>query len=381
MHVNGVTAVANFGQRPFSYTPPTGFLPLNTYNLPAPTILAGNQYMDAKTYTGTGATQTITVDFASDFAWLKRRDGAGENVLLDILRLTGSLPNRLFSNSTAAESTTADGQNSFSSTGIVLDGSGSGGEVNTSGRTYVAWQWKANGAGVSNTQGTITSTVSANTTAGFSIVTWTGNGSTTATVGHGLGVAPKMIITKDRNSSADYWHVMHTSLSTNYNVFLNRTEAQLFPGDGTISTSPTSTTFGFATSGANVDAVNENAINVVAYCFSQVAGYSAFGSYVGNGSSDGPFIYTGFRPKFVMIKSSSNAGGWSVFDSSRDTYNQMNKDLEANSADAEYTPGYLKDFVSNGFKIRESNLGENGSGRTYIYMAFAENPFKISRAR
>jgi len=393
---SGGAGVFNFGQRPFAYTPPTGFVALNTFNLPTPTIGAtasttANKYMDAKTYTGTGATQTITVDFASDFAWLKRRDGAGANVLLDILRLTGSLPNRLFSNSTDAESTTADGQNSFSSTGIVLDGSGSGGEVNTSGRTYVAWQWKANGAGSTNTAGSINSTVSANTTAGFSIVTYTGTGSASDTVGHGLGVTPAMVITKRRSSGsgAFNWMVKHSSLASNHNLLLESTGASTDVtsgfGSGGIANLSSSTTFGFLNgTSSNPNNANTSGATYVAYCFAQVAGYSAMGSYTGNGSSDGVFVFTGFRPKYVLIKRTDSADHWTVQDAVREPSNVSGLRLYPNQSVAEdgspSSTAYI-DILSNGFKIRTSDSQKNANGGTYIYYAVAENPFKYAVAR
>ena len=372
--VISTTATANFGQRPFAYTAPSGFKALVTTNLPEPTIVDGSQYFDAVTYSGTGATQTITVDFASDFAWLKRRDGVGANVLLDILRLTGSLPNRLFSNLTDAESTTADGQNSFSSTGIVLDGTGGGGgDVNTSGRTYVAWQWKANGAGVSNTDGTITSTVSANTDSGFSIVTYTG--SSASTVGHGLGVAPAMIIAKQRNN-VEHWVIYHQATGKDA-VLLFTTNAVISSANYWGSGGVTSTVFGTGGVGAG-NAAN----NIVAYCFAEVEGFSKFGSYTGNGSADGPFVYTGFRPAFVMIKNTTTAHSWIIYDTARNTYNVMGERIYPNLSSAESTLDSF-DIVSNGFKIRfGSGLQEtNETGSNYIYMAFAENPFKYSLAR
>jgi hypothetical protein len=374
--------VLNFGQRPFAYTAPSGFKALCTTNLPAPTIEDGSQYFDAVAYSGTGATQTITVDFASDFAWLKRRDGVGDNVLLDILRLTGSLPNRLFSNNTNAESTLADGQNSFSSTGIVLDSSGGGGgDVNTSGRTYVAWQWKANGAGVSNTDGTITSTVSVNTTSGFSIVTYTGTGSA-ATVGHGLGAVPRMIIVKSRDQGTTgytgNWYVYHANNTaapeTDY-LLLNTTAAT---ADDTFwnDTLPTSSVFSVGA----LSGTNDSGDAFVAYCFSEVAGYSRFGSYTGNGNANGPFVYTGFRPAFLLIKRSSATENWGVWDSTRNPYNVSNRALLPSSNAVEQTD-QLFDLLSNGFKARTTTNLTNISGQTYIYMALAESPFQYSLAR
>ena len=343
-----------------------------------PIIKKPNQHFDVKTYSGTGASQTVTVDFEPDFAWLKRRDGVGNNIIMDKLRLTSSLPNRLFSDVTNAESTTADGQNSFSSTGIVLDGTGGGGgDVNTSGRTYVAWQWKAGGAAVTNTSGTISSQVSANPTAGFSVVTYTGTGAN-ATVGHGLGVAPAFGLVKSRSSVTD-WKVWHQSLtSAAYYLFLNTTNAE-GSASSIWGTSPgrTSTTFSV---GTNND-TNASGSTYVAYCFAPVAGYSAFGSYTGNGSADGPFVYLGFRPRYVMVKRTDTTNNWFEVDSSRDTYNVMGNYILANSADAEAGAGTIIDFLSNGFKWRALSAGVNASGGTYIYMAFAEAPFKYSNGR
>jgi len=351
------TNAANFGQRPFTYTPPSGFKALNTLNLPTPTILKGNQYFDAKTYTGTGATQTITVDFASDFAWLKRRDGAGENVLMDRLRLTGSLPNRLFSNSTSAESTAADGQNSFSSTGIVLDGSGSGGEVNTSGRTYVGWQWKEG------------------PTQGFDIVTYTGTGSNT-TVAHNLGVAPKMIIFRAR-SIVENWPTWHANLTSAAHVLtLNTTNAQASVPQVMNSTAPTSSVFSVGTSTGS----NGSGTTYVAYLFSEVAGFSRIGSYTGNNSTDGPFCFTGFLPRWVMIKRTDAVSSWVILDTARNTANVMNSTLWSDLSSAEGTFTII-DSLSNGFKLRESSNGYNVNNGSYIFAAFASNPFKHSLAR
>ena len=377
-------AIANFGQRPFSYTPPTGFVALNTFNLPTPTIgaTASTQaitYMGATTYSGDSTSnRVITTGGGSDFVWIKRRNSTTNNILFDVLRGAGAT---LYSNLTNAE--VANGSyyvQTFGNTSFTL---GTGGDAadNITGGTYVAWNWKANGAGSSNTQGSITSTVSASTTAGFSIVTYTGSGSA-ATVGHGLGVAPSMIIIKDRDNGTYDWNVYHASLSspTTLKLYLNTTDAETNGGtnSGTWnSTAPTSTVFSLGT----FLNVNKSGDNFVAYCFAQVAGYSAFGSYTGNGSTDGPFIFTGFRPRYVLIKCSTNTFGWIILDSSRNTYNPENLYLYANASDAEGT-FTIADFLSNGFKIRAgSATATNSSGDTFIYMAFAENPFKYANAR
>jgi hypothetical protein len=372
--INGTSAgsqgySANFGQQPFSYTPPTGFLPLNTYNLPTPTILAGNQYMDATIYTGTGSTQSIVNSGAMqpDFVWAKSRSTGSGHVLSDSVRGAGK---SLASQSTDAEVTDAQQLVSFNSNGFTM---GTTGDVNFSGRTYVGWQWRAsNAAGVSNTQGTITSTVSANTTAGFSIATFTSPSSGTASFGHGLGVTPSFVIVKSRANGN--WICQHTSTGAQY-LLLN--------GTGAATTDSIVWNSAFTSTVVNIGTGFAGTVNYVAYCFSAVAGYSAFGSYTGNGSTDGPFVYTGFRPRFLMMKRfSAGTANWYIFDSSRSTYNAIDVGIYPNLANAETALGASTyDFLSNGFKLRQTNADFNESGIGYIYAAFAENPFKISRAR
>lgn len=366
------TVDMNFGQRPFSYTPPSGYKALNTYNLPAPSIANGAQYMAATTYTANGTTQSISnavngVSFQPDLVWQKRRNSAGSHYLADSLRGTSKL---LSSDTTAAEATNTTFLTSFNS-----DGWSQGTGNYTNGESIVGWQWKGGGTGVTNTSGTITSTVSASPSSGFSIATYTGTGAN-ATVGHGLGVAPDLVIWKNR-SSVQNWVTYHRSLGASGNVYLNLTAG--YSADSTThnNTAPTSSVFTVATSGA----VNGSTNNIVAYCFSAVSGYSAFGKYTGNGSADGPFIYTGFRPRWVMIKNTQDGTtNWYIYDTSRDTYNIMSNYLMSNLSNAEASFSAM-DYLSNGFKIRTSNLNFNNSGQTHIYMAFAESPFQISRAR
>jgi hypothetical protein len=377
---SSTTYAANFGQRPFSYTPPTGFVALNTYNLPASTITNGAAYMAATTYTGTGATQSISnavngISMQPDWVWFKRRGAAENHWLTDSVR--GSTKG-LFSNLTDAEATRTDQLTSFNSNGFSL-GADAAGYSNINGQSYIAWQWKAGGTSASNTNGTITSTVSVGATQGFSVVTYTGTG-VTATVGHGLGVAPRMIIVKNR-AAAESWRVGHSSMNNgsspwSYYMNLNGTGAQVLESAIWNNTAPTSTVFTIS----NDSAVSGNGQSHVAYCFAAVAGYSAFGSYTGNGSTDGPFIYTGFRPRFVMWKRTDSTASWFLEDSSRGTYNVMGPELFANNSDAEGTVNRV-DFLSNGFKLRAANAGDNASGGTFIYMAFAESPFKTSLAR
>ena len=260
----------------------------------------------------------------------------------------------------------------MNSSGFVVNSS-IGTPANNSGTTYVAWQWKASGSTVTNTNGSITSTVSANTTAGFSIVTYTGTGAN-ATVGHGLGVAPSMVIVRLRSSAQD-WIVWQTALAgTEYLIFTTaaKATAAIFWN----STTPTSTVFSIGTAGAT----NVTSGTYVAYCWAAVPGYSAFGSYTGNGSTDGPFAYVGFRPRYVLIKRTDSTGDWYIWDTSRNTYNVVGEELLADTSGAGNTATDL-DILSNGFKIRTTTAAINASGGTFVYAAFAENPFQNSRAR
>jgi hypothetical protein len=371
----------NFGQRPFAYTPPTGFVALNTFNLPTPTIGAtasaqANKYFDINLYTGTSSTQTITNagGFQPDFVWAKQRGAVTNHVLYDAVR-TGTYS--LSSNTTGVETNqTSDGCTvSFNSNGFTA-GADTAGYLNYSGRSYISWQWKGGNGTVSNTAGSITSTVSANTSAGFSVVTYTGTGAN-ATVGHGLGVAPKMVIVKNRTGT-NSWQVYHASIGNTGAVQLNATNAVSTASTFWNNTSPTSTLFSVGTD----NSVNSGTGTYVAYCFSEVAGYSKFGSYTGNASTDGTFVYLGFRPKYVLVKNTTSAVEWEVYDATRNQSNGVNLGLIPNQSNAEgtYSPPRF-DFLSNGFKLRTAGGGVNGSGNTVIYIAFAENPFKYSLAR
>jgi hypothetical protein len=385
---NRSSAVLNFGQQPFTLTPPSGFLAMNTFNLPTSTIVKGNTVMDATIYTGAGGTQSITnaAGFKPDFVWAKSRSNAFDHCLYDSVRGAG-VAKYLISNYTGAEGSYGNSYgslSSFNSNGFTVaagtDPSFPNAFFNQSGATYVAWCWQAGqGSTSSNTNGTITSTVSVNASAGFSIVTYTGNGTNGATVGHGLGVKPSLIIEKGR-ASAYNWVVQGCGVlwpTATQTLFLNSTSG-LNAGSGVAA--PTSSVF----TPAALSYANESGLGYVAYCWTPIAGYSAFGSYTGNGSTDGPFVYTGFRPKFVMIKGTSVATNWNIFDSSRNTYNLANLDLYPNVSDAETVDQYGKvDLLSNGFKLRpdSTTFGINQSGASYIYMAFAESPFRNSLAR
>jgi hypothetical protein len=385
-YINDVGA-ANFGQRPFAYTPPSGFVALNTFNLPTPTIGAtasttANKYFDITLWTGDGSTSTRTFtnsgSMQPDWVWTKSRSGAWAHNIFDSVRGFAN-DKGLNSNLTDAEGTNRNGYvSAANSNGFSMANGTSGNQYyNENNTTYVGWQWRAsNTTPVSNTAGSITSTVSASTTAGFSIVTYTGTG-VNATVGHGLGVAPSMIICKNRIDGTTLWSVYHSSVGAASVAHLNQTSAFSASGDWN-STTPTSTVFSVGSSSRT----NASTQGIVAYCFAQVAGYSAFGSYTGNGSSDGPFIFTGFRPRYLMIKRTDATQNWAIVDTSRDTFNVSNKRLFANLSDAEDTGiSNFVDLLSNGFKFRDSNVSCNASGGTYIYMAFAENPFKYANAR
>jgi Concanavalin A-like lectin/glucanases superfamily/SPRY domain len=364
------TTDLNFGQRAFAYTAPSGFKALCTQNLPAPLVAKSNTVMDVVLYTGNGSAQTISgLGFSPDLVWIKSRSsGALEHNLVDTVRGTNAY---LYSNSTRAEQTISTNLTAFNSDGFSL---GTGGDVNTNSATFVGWAWDAGTSTVSNTAGSITSQVRANATAGFSVITWTGNATLNATIGHGLGVAPLIVIIKNRSTTTDW--LVYTSLIDGTADFLklNTTAAKANLTSNVATSSLYSLDNGSDTNGSGN--------SMVAYAFAPVVGYSSFGSYTGNGSADGPFVYTGFRPKWVMIKGSSFAGeSWFIWDTSRNTYNQMGARLLANEALAENSDQVFGDILSNGFKLRNAWGGINTSSATYIYAAFAEMPFNYSRAR
>ncbi len=367
----------NCGQRPFAYTAPSGFKALCTQNLPTPTIGAtsttqANDYFNVVTYTGNASTQTITgVGFQPDIVWDKSRANAYNHLIYDAVR---GVTNYLVPNQTIVEGTLATSLTSFNSNGFTL---GPGDNSNfTNGSAAVAWCWNAGGSTVTNTSGTISAQVRANTTSGCSIVTWTASG-VNPTIGHGLGAAPSMIIAKSRTGAGYGWAVYHASLGRSKFLSLDATTAETSYTNYWGTTNPTSTVFG-----TSDGAYNNNFGNMVAYCFAPVAGYSAFGSYTGNGSTDGPFVYTGFRPRWIMFKRSDGVSAWEVVDTARSTYNVMGNVLFPNYSNAEATTGdyaNLCDALSNGFKIRSTSSASNSG--TVIYAAFAEFPFKFSLAR
>jgi hypothetical protein len=329
--------------------------------------------MDVALYTGNNTARSITgLGFSPDFVWIKGRSGATDHALYDIVR---GVEKDLVSNSTAAETTQTTGLTAFNSDGFSI---GTLAKLNTNAATYAAWAWDAGSSTVTNTSGTISSQVRANASAGFSVVTYTGTGAN-ATVGHGLGVAPGMVIVKRRNSTGN-WQVRHTSIAAASSIQLNLTNAAASATTVWNSTAPSSTVFSIGTDAT----VNASGGTYVAYCFAPVAGYSSFGSYIGNGSaSDGPFVYTGFRPRFVLLKASSYSTAstdWFLWDTARDTYNIASKYLTANRSSSEGVVSYF-DILSNGFKFRYTDANNNTNGQTYIWAAFAEHPFQYARAR
>ena len=366
---SGDAFILNCGQRPFTYTPPTGFVALNTQNLPTPTISNGAQYMAATLYTGNGSTQSIAntvngISFQPDFVWIKSRSNALSHKLVNSVV---GIQKALSSDSTAAESSDTGGVTAFNSNGFTI---GTTLAYNTSAATFVGWQWKESAS------------------AGFDIVTYTGDGTTNRTVAHSLGVQPSMFIIKARSAATTSWMVHHKDLGNNggspaYLQYLQlestaakAASTSLLPVVGLSSTT-------FPTSGAtNNTNVNGNGTTYVAHLFSEVLGYSKFGSYTGNGSADGPFVFCGFRPRFIMVKRTDSTSNWTIHDTSRDLYNVALNNVFANLSDAEAANANTQnDILSNGFKVRHTAGVYNANGGTYIFAAFAENPFKNSLAR
>jgi hypothetical protein len=324
-------------------------------------------YFTSKLWTGTGSENAITgVGFQPDWVWIKNRTAAEQHRIHDAVRGTNK---SISSDTNSSQTTTSQDVMSFNSDGFTL---GTETAVNANGQNIVGWNWKANGAGSSNSDGSITSTVSANTTSGFSIVKFTGTGSN-ATVGHGLGVAPRMIIVKSLGTNN--WSVYHGSLGGTKAIFMDITSGSATHVDYWNNTNTTSSVFSIGISSN----MNHSSTDMIAYCFGEVQGFSKFSEYVGNGNADGTFIYTGFKPAFIIFKRSSGSGDqWHMFDNKRDGYNFQNNILFPDASSAEQTSGLPLDILSNGFKLRSTGGDVNGSGETYIYMAFAEEPLVSS---
>jgi hypothetical protein len=337
----------NFGQRPFTYTPPTGY---NTVSIPNIT--------------------EYTYDLESpDLVWIKSRNAATNHMLFDSVR---GVNRYISSNLTTADTTDVNSLVSFNKNGFYL---GNNSAVNTLNNTYVSWMWKAGTSTITNTAGVIISQVRANPSLGFSVVSYTGTGANT-TVGHGLGVAPKMMIVRNISSGTANTGVYHASLGDTYFTLLNSTAAAGQESGWWGNVTPTSTVFTVGGGFANV-----NAASYIAYCFSDINGYSSFGKYTGNGSADGPFVYCGFKPRWIMVKRTDSTGNWQIWDTFRGSYNTINTRLAADVIDGEGTNLAAFDLVSNGFKLRDTNANWNTTNGTYIYAAFAEVPFKYSTAR
>ena len=349
---------------------------ISTANLPDPAIdpAAGKEPSDhfaTVLWTGDGTSdRSITTGHAPDFVWTKERNSAINHIAQNSISGSGKY---LHPNTSAAEQSASTLITSFDSNGFTVGNSGS---INGSSDTYVAWSWKAGGTTVSNTDGSITSSVSANTEAGMSLVGFTGTGAN-ATVGHGLDQKPEMFWIKNRDRSAQ-WSVYHKELGATKFVELSTNAAAATDTPTFNDTEPTATVFSVGTgNGTNADGED-----LIAFCFHSVDGYSKVGHYVGNGSSDGPFIYAGFRVAWLMIKRTDSAHNWYMFDNARTTTNPQGLNIMANDSAAEDGPNNIPlDFLSNGFKPRGTGASQNASGGTYIYMAFAENPFKYSNAR
>ena len=364
----------------FKYTVPSGYLALCSDNLPEPTIgpdsvTLSTDHFNTVLYTGNATDdRAVTgVGFQPDWIWIKNRTSSFTHVLVDSSR--GLSAGYIASSTSNAESGDASLVKTITSDGFTL---GTSGAVNGNSASLVSWNWKANGGTTSsNTDGSITSTVQANTTAGFSIVLHTGTGSA-STIGHGLGVAPDWIITKGRTNT-NHWTVLHSELGATKFIDLNQVNASDTSTSVWNDTNPTSTVFSVGTNSR----INGSGVTYVSYCFAEVEGYSKFGSVIGNGSTDGAFVYTGFRPAWIMVKCTTTTNDWFIYDIVRDTSNVVENILAPNLSNAESgvnTSVRNLDILSNGFKARGSD-GFNLSGQTHIYMAFAEQPFKFANAR
>ena len=365
-----LTYTFNFGQRPFAYDAPSGYKCLCTANLPDPTIEDPSKYFDVKTFAANNGSQSISLGFSPDLVWTKSRTHSVEGQIFDKVRGNNQ---EMSPNATRAERTLANSL-TLDSSGFTMPSNNNNANWTSSSGGGVGWAWDAGSSTVTNTDGSLSAQVRANPSAGFSIVTFTGTGSS-ASVGHGLNAAPSMVIAKNRDASND-WPVWHANTSgATYTLYLNGnaaegTESAIWPS------APTSSVVNVG-DGAVINASNQS---TVLYCFAPVAGYSAFGSYTGNSSDDGPFVFTNFRPSWLLIKVAGTANDWVIHDNKRDTFNASDSVLKPNTTDSENTStSNHVDFLSNGFKIRNSQSKWNG-GYTYVYAAFGE-PFKTARAR
>ena len=324
-----------------------------------------SDYFETILYTGNGSSQNIGgLDFQPDWVWIKSRSLTKDHDLYDSVR---GADKPLESNTNVVEQDAGgQGLTSFRSDGFAI---GNRSTINSNSATQVSWNWLAGGTGSSNTDGSISSTVSANTTSGFSIVSYTGNGSSGSTIGHGLNAVPEVVLIRRRNQSTDW----NFQLGYSQYLKLNSTDQAIATSGGLVGSGSTST--------ITVDAnayVNASGDTYIAYCFAGKKGFSKFGSYTGNGSTDGTFVYTGFKPAFLIVRNADATADWVMNDNKRNTFNPNSNMLFANTSGDENTGTARSDFLSNGFKIRSSNSDWNGNGNKMLYMAFAENPFVTS---
>ena len=384
-------ALFNFGQFPYNYTVPDGFKTLSSRNIQPTYFRATNQpvktflsnpknHFNTLLYTGTGsANHHITgSEFKPDLVWIKARTQAYTHLLYDSLRGVGK---QMYSNTTAVEYTNLNNLYSFNNNGFSLGQSGNDDVTNKSGDNFVAWCWKAGGAAVTNNDGTIATQVSANQQAGFSILTWTGTGAD-GTIGHGLGKVPGFVIIKNRDRSVE-WIVKHHKLNSGHIVYLNEQDTQNTASgsnNGIINDLNNASTLSLSrtSNSGNYNNVNYSGEKYVAYCWAEIPGYSKFGSYIGNGSTNGVYVHLGFRPAWILYKCITESRGYGLADSVRTPYNEINRTLFPDSTGAEYVANgssdHIQDFYCDGFKLRNTNNRYNQDGQTYIYMAFAEQP-------
>ena len=368
---SGAVHNVNFGQLGFTHTPPVGFVALSTANLPTPAIADGSKYFQTTLYTATGSALEVNQignsTFQPDFVWVKNRTQASGQMINDAI--TG--PQKfLRADNTDAQTTQAQGLVSFDADGFSV---GTNGDFNNGTDSFVGWQWLAGNGTASNGNGSIASTVTANQTAGFSVISYTGNATGGATIGHGLSQAPEMVITKSLdNGTGRNWAVYHVVPGPTKYGELDNTNIFNTGSTRWNDTAPSSTV---VTLGSQ-QTTNDNGSAMIAFCWHSVEGFSRFGGYTGNGSANGPFIHTGFRPAFVIFKRSNSADNWAMYDATRDPYNVAGKYLygDTNAAETTYSTAKV-DFLSNGFKWRGAVNFGNASGGTYVYMAFAEHPF------
>ena len=351
---NNATSSANFGQRPFAHAAPSGYKPVSTAtSLSTPTIADGSDYFETKLYTS--ETTISGLSFSPDLVWLKRRSPAADNGIYDTVRGANKL---IYPNANNTEET-GGGVSAFNSDGFDL---GTNALFKGGGYSFVSWNWDAGSSTVSNDDGNFDTNVRANTTAGFSIVQAPSMTIGTKTLGHGLGATPDMIWVKRTSGGTEDWYVYHSAMGTGKQMRLNGTGAE-------------ESTTSFGTVNSSVFSYDPNTGDHIAFCFKAVAGYSAFGSYIGNGLNDGTYVHTGFRPAFVFQKRTDSSSDWTIHDSAREPGNDVGLYLVPNANHAEQD-GNRRDFLSNGFKLRTSSAGVNADGGTYFWAAFAENPFQ-----